>query len=142
MRYITFDAPSAAEAYSDAPDLDAEIQFLLRTTASMAPAVRPADALPPYTPEIRELALRTAAAADRLCWRERSAEAARSATERAVWLMDFDREHPSGAAGPIGPDSIEWGADGGPRAYCRQEYLAWLTNGPRFFANHRDKKES
>ncbi|MFF2082022.1 hypothetical protein ACFVXG_45525 [Kitasatospora sp. NPDC058162] len=116
--YPTFTAPTAAEAYADAPDLDQEAEVLAQLSRD------------PELDGCREIALREAALADRRWWRSRTELDGLLAESAAYALQQRDRLNPEDVAGPIGPDSIEWDAPGGTRAYVRQEYLYWYSVPP------------
>ncbi|MFJ6385892.1 hypothetical protein ACIQI7_38550 [Kitasatospora sp. NPDC092039] len=116
--YPAFSAPSADEAYRDAPLLTHEQEALDRLARD------------PELGSCREAVLRTAALADRRWWRSRTEADAQAAERAAYALQQHDRAHPGEAFGPIGPDSIEWDAPGGTRAYVRQEYWAWYNVPP------------
>ncbi|MFG3230022.1 hypothetical protein ACGF07_35280 [Kitasatospora sp. NPDC048194] len=130
MRYIAFDAPSANEAYAQAPDLAQEEAAVTLLRRELAAENRSAFHPDVSVPELREVRLRAAAVADRRWWSTRTDEALHAAVRAAWALMEHDRQHGDEVAGPYGPDSIEWDAEGGPRAYVRQEYRHWLTVPP------------
>ncbi|MEV7776577.1 hypothetical protein [Kitasatospora sp. NPDC086791] len=129
--YPAFNAPSANEAYEHAPDLAteaamadefAEFHETQMDDQDRAEIEQDQDVRDMY----RECLLRIAAVADRRWWQSRSEADLTAAARAAGALQNFDQAHPEQSAGPFGPDSVEWDATGGGRAYVRQEYLAWL----------------
>ncbi|MFF4821275.1 hypothetical protein ACFY2K_42610 [Kitasatospora sp. NPDC001309] len=128
--YPAFSAPSAAVAYSGAPDLAHETEEVAKLARELEGPHRPEYYGPTTVAERRETALRTAALADRRWWQSRTEADAQLAEAAAYALQQYDRLHPEEVAGPIGPDSIEWDAPGGLRAYVRQEYLFWYSVPP------------
>ncbi|MFD8597691.1 NUDIX domain-containing protein [Kitasatospora sp. NPDC059646] len=120
---ISTSALSAADAYAQAPDLDAEAATVAELLAELDPDRRP-DFYPAVTvAEHREVYLRAAALADRRRLACQSPENLAAAEKAAELLMEFDRGCPNEPAGPFPPRSTEWAA------YVRQEYRAWFT-GP------------
>ncbi|MFJ9523260.1 hypothetical protein ACIRPK_34095 [Kitasatospora sp. NPDC101801] len=121
-----FDAPSAADAYGRAAELEPEVTFLQseRQSYEQMLARGEMEQVPPHNE--RELLLREAAAADRTYWADLLAEDLTAAALAAFRLAQFDQAHGQFVAGPHQPDSIEFDPEGGQRAYVRQEFKAWL----------------
>ncbi|MDH6145982.1 hypothetical protein P3T35_008044 [Kitasatospora sp. GP30] len=131
MRYdIVFNAPTAAEAYEQAPPLAEESATVAGLLRELEPEHRPAYLGTALPSEEREVLLRRAACADRQWWATRNAADGLAAVAVGFALMQFDQSHPDEVGGPIGPDSVEWDAEGGVQAYVRQEYQHWLTVPP------------
>ncbi|MGC0319297.1 hypothetical protein [Kitasatospora acidiphila] len=131
MRYdIVFDAPTPAEAYEQAPPLAQEAAAVAKLLRELEPEHRPAYLGTVLPSERREVLLRAAALAERTWWSARTEEAANAAVRAAYAFLRHDWDDPCEVGGPIGPRSPEWDAEGGPRAYARQEYLYWLTTPP------------
>jgi hypothetical protein len=129
--YIAFDAPSADEAYAEAPEFGPEAMTVARLLRDLEPEHRPAH-FPSASPsEVREVLLRLAAVDDRQWWMTRSEGDLEAARESALRFLSHDLEHGEEVAGPYPPDSVEWrGGPDGARAFVRQEYLVWLTGVP------------
>ncbi|WP_260328058.1 hypothetical protein [Streptomyces sp. Ag109_O5-1] len=121
-------APSAYEAYTNAPDLRREMHGLLalgaeRDGRQAGPATgSPAD---PTAAE-RAWLLRRAALMDRMAQGGDPGPAA-AAAETAEQLVRHDRRHPGLVAGPVHPEAVTPAP--GPRRYVRQEYAAWTAAG-------------
>ncbi|MGY0466971.1 hypothetical protein ACW14Y_42930 [Kitasatospora sp. cg17-2] len=128
--YPAFSAPSALQAYADAPDIGQEEAAVAELARTMEGPHRPADWGEASQSERREAALRLAALHDRRWWSSRTEADGQLAEAAAYALMQLDRMHPEETAGPIPADSIEWDAPGGSRAYVRQEYLFWYSVPP------------
>ncbi|MFJ7250896.1 hypothetical protein ACIQWA_40550 [Kitasatospora sp. NPDC098652] len=128
--YPAFNAPCANDAYDGAPDLDQEAEEVARLVKELDGPHRPEYYGPVTTAERREVILRLAAVHDRRWWRSRTEADGQLAESAAFALQQFDRLHPEEVAGPIGPDSIEWDAPGGTRAYVRSEYWTWRNVPP------------
>ena len=126
---VAFNAPTANDAYAQAPDINAEAAAVAELLVQLDPEHRLAFYPPPSAAERHEVLLRAAAVADRRWWADQSPETLAAADQAAAALMELDKAHPIEAEGPIPPYSIEWAAPGGPRAYIRQEYRSWLL-GP------------
>ncbi|KJY32155.1 hypothetical protein [Streptomyces sp. NRRL S-495] len=128
MTYIAFDAPSADEAYAEAPEFGQEAMAVAQLVRELEPGHRPAFYPPVTAAEQREVLLRLGAVHDRRWWTTRNDGDLEAARESARRLMAHDLEHGDEVAGAYPPGSVEW--RGGPdarRAYLRQEYLVWLT---------------
>ncbi|WP_030398435.1 hypothetical protein [Kitasatospora purpeofusca] len=128
MTYIVFDAPSADEAYAEAPEFGAEATAVTKLVQELEPGHRPAFCPPVTAAEQREVLLRLAAVDDRRWWTTREDGDLEAARDSAGRLMAHDLEYGDEVAGVYPPGSVEWrgGPDAG-RAYLRQEYLVWLT---------------
>ena len=129
-RYSAFDAPTANEAYDQAPELGPEAVTVLRLMAELEPEQRPDFNGPVLVSERREVLLRAAALADRQWWATRTDQALHTAVRAAEAFREHDLAHGDEVAGPYPPLSIEWDGEGGSRAYVRQEYRHWLTVPP------------
>ncbi|MGW4802939.1 hypothetical protein [Kitasatospora sp. NPDC004272] len=128
MTYLAFDAPSADEAYAEAPEFGPEAVTVARLLRELEPGHRSAFYPPASMAERREVLLRLAAVDDRQWWMTRNDGDLEAARESAARLMTHDLEHGDEVAGPYPPGSVEWrGGPDGARAYVRQEYLTWLT---------------
>ncbi|MEU9452938.1 hypothetical protein [Streptomyces sp. NPDC048277] len=123
-------APTASEAYTNAPDLRREMHQLLALGAERdgrraGPGTGPpADVTADATAAERAWLLRRAALMDRMALRGGPGPAA-AAAETAEQLVRHDRRHPGLVAGPCRPDAVAPGR----RRYVRQEYAAWTAAG-------------
>ncbi|WP_030277811.1 hypothetical protein [Streptomyces sp. NRRL B-24484] len=121
-------APTAEEAYADAPDDEVEMLALMNL-------VRAEDRTPQERG--REWMLRYAAQQDRAALRRPAPPAGsvpirpggrppRDPADFANQLRELDRRDGSGR-GLLGPDAPEWDGGDNPLGYVRQEYLAWRS---------------
>ncbi|MFD4535615.1 hypothetical protein ACFWNL_18245 [Kitasatospora sp. NPDC058397] len=123
-----FNAPAPADAYAQAPDLDAEAYTVGELLDELDPGRRP-DFYPPASDaERREVLLRLAAVADRRWTAQPTVDNALAADRAAHKLMDFDRHHPAEADDSLSPWSPQWHGSSGNRAYVRHAYGAWLND--------------
>lgn len=122
-------APSALDAYAEAPPIGRETVALLKMRRELGDD-RPAYYPPASVNEVREVLLREAALIDRLALAD--LEANGDALKAAVELRDFDTRqgHGPGATfeGVVPPYAPQWQDD--PRGYVRAEYHRWLTVPP------------
>jgi len=127
-------SPEPTEAYANAPDFMTENQAVINIGLAAAAEGRQLDT-------DREWLLRQAALIDRTALgiglpdRDDAlpdsplsgflgGETEKNAAKTAFLLLQHDRAH-GGFLGDIGPDAIEWDAEGGPRVYVRDEYRLW-----------------
>jgi hypothetical protein len=123
-------APTAGEAYADAPDDAIETLALMNLS-------RANYGTPPL--HGREWMLRYAAQQDRAALRTpvppngsvdgsvvRPGRPRRGPVDPANDLREMDRRDGTGR-GPLGPDAAEWDGGDNPLGYVRQEYLAWRS---------------
>ncbi|MFF2696695.1 hypothetical protein ACFVRW_23725 [Bacillus subtilis] len=131
--YPAFNAPSANEAYADAPDLAteaAEVAGLLAVLEEEGRELLDVLGAGAFLSERREVLLRAAAVADRQWWATRTDEALAEAERAAEVFVLHEGLYSEETAGPIEPESAEWDAPGGRRAYVRQEYWSWYNIPP------------
>lgn len=119
---VPFDGPGPDEAYAGALPLDDELADILALSTALLHAARTGT---DDVADERILLLRRAVLTDRLALAAPYDTTAQSrAIREAHVLMTFDVVHHSGR-GEFTADSIEADGAGGPRAYVRQEYVAW-----------------
>jgi hypothetical protein len=119
------DAPLPDQAYAGGRPVLDELADVLQVMTATLQLAKAGHNVP--VPDERLMLLKRAAVTDRLALAAPAdVHAQRTAMREALALLVFDGAHDT-ERGPLSPDSPEWDAAGGPRAYVRQEYQAWWT---------------